>query len=317
MEDEKSNLSSEQSSDHAAADAFRRRVEELYGGPIPEPPEPLPPSLISLSAIKSEYQNLCDELGGPVEGIGPNIERSTFERCCGKYGPEHILPVLLLYKNDRDTARRHWPHAAFAINQYVYEIGERKTYTEDEPTPGKIEELLSQIARFAKDLNAALSRLQKLAGRLNDPTAPDRRGHIGWLDAFISQAAAGVFSNDVDESPEHRGLVDLEKLAFLRRLAEVEATATRAIDRTDRERLERERGLTNPALFNFVLRCGKIWESLTGRPPSAERVERADGSQDPQFVLLMQGLAGVGGATELTRNHVAACLNHLTPKTTR
>jgi cellobiose-specific phosphotransferase system component IIB len=30
----------------------------------------------SLSSIKSEYQKLCDELSGPVEGIAPNINRS-------------------------------------------------------------------------------------------------------------------------------------------------------------------------------------------------------------------------------------------------
>ena len=77
MGDEKPSLPSEQTGDQAA-DAFRLRLEAIYGGPLPEPQEPLPPSLISLSAIKSEYQNLCDELGGPVEGIAPNLKRSTY-----------------------------------------------------------------------------------------------------------------------------------------------------------------------------------------------------------------------------------------------
>ena len=99
MEDEKSNLSSQQSSDQAASNPKRPSLEEIYGGPLPEPQEPLPPSSISLSAIKSEYQNLCDELRGPVEGIGPSLKRSTFERCCGKYGPELILPVLLQFED--------------------------------------------------------------------------------------------------------------------------------------------------------------------------------------------------------------------------
>lgn len=316
MGDEKPSLPSEPTSEQVAGDAFRRRVEEIYGGPLSEPQEPPPPSLISLSSIKSEYRRLWDELGGPVEGIGPSLKRSTFERCCGKYGQEQILPVLLQYKNERDFARRHWPYAAVAISQYVFEIDERKTYADDEPTPGNIEKLLLQIAQSAKDLNTGLCRLQTLAERLKDPTAPDRRGHLGWLDAFISQAAAGVFSNEVNESPEYRLLVDQGKLAFLKRLAEVEGTARRAIDRTDRERLEREKGPSNPALLNFVRWCGSIWTSLTGRNPTGEKLTRIDGSEDPEFVLFMQGLARIAGAREPKRNEVALCLKNITPKTT-
>jgi hypothetical protein len=264
------------------------------------------PSL-SLS-VKSEYQRLCDELGGPIEGLAPKVSPSTFEMCCSEYGPERILPLVLPLAKDLESARRHWPLAAFAINQYVWEIKERKTYIDDEPTPRDIEKLLGQIAQSAKDLAAGLCRLQTLAERLKDPTAPDRRGHLGWLDAFISQATAGVFSNEVDESPEYRWLVDQGKLAFLKRLAEVEGTTIRAIQRTDKVLLERERGQSNPALSTFVRRCGSIWTSLTGRKPTAEKLARIDGSEDPEFVLFMQGLARVGGAPEPKRNEVALCL---------
>jgi hypothetical protein len=315
MGDEKPSLQSEQTSEQAAPDAFRRRVEEIYGCPLPEPQEPPAPSSISLS-VKSEYQRLCDELGGRVEGLAPNVSPSTFERCCSQYGSERILPVLLQFIEDRESARRHWPYAAVAINQYVFEIDERNTYTDDEPTPGNIQKLLLQIARSAKDLNTGLCRLQTLAERLKDPTAPDRRGHLGWLDAFTSQAAAGVLSNEVNESPEYRLLVDQGKLAFLKRLAEVEGTARRAIDRTDKTLLERERGQSNPALLNFVRRCGSIWTSLTDKNPTGEKLSRTVGSEDPQFVLFMQGLARVAGAREPTRNEVALCLKNITPKIT-
>jgi hypothetical protein len=296
----------------AAADAFRRRVEEIYGGPLPEPQEPPPPpSWISLSSGRSEYQKLCDELGGPVEGIAPNLKRSTFERCCGTYGSDGILPLLLRYKNDVDTARRHWPHAAVAISQYVFEIKERSSYRDDEPQPSDVEDLLRNISQSAHDLSAGLCRLQTLAQRLKDPTAPFRRGHLGWLDAFISQAAAGGFSNEVNESPEYRHLVDQAKTAFLERLAEIEGTATRAIERTDRKLLARERGPSNPALLHFVRRCGSIWTSLTGRNPTGEKLSRKDGSsEDPEFVLFMQELARVAGAPEPKRNEVVLWLKY-------
>jgi hypothetical protein len=303
----------------AAADALRRSVEEIRSVLTQEAVrdslaeeaarEQAAKHSPSLSSGRSEYQKLCDELGGPVEGIAPNLQRSTFERHCGKYGSNGILPLLLRYKNDVDTARRHWPYAAVAIGQYVFEIKERSSYRDDEPQPSDIEDLLRNISQSARDLSAGLCRLQTLAERLKDPTAPFRRGHLGWLDAFISQAAAGIFANEVNESPEYRHLVDQLKMAFLKRLAEIEGTATRAIERTDRALLERERGPSNPALPKFVRRCGSIWTSLTGRNPTGEKLVRKDGrSEDPDFVLFMQELARVAGAPEPKRNEVVLCL---------
>jgi hypothetical protein len=317
MGEEKPCFPSGQTSDQSAADAFRRQVEELYGGPLPEPQEPPPPAWISLSSAKSEYRRLCDELGGPAEGIEPKVSPSTFEMCCDEYGLARIIPVLLRFTEDKERARRHWPYAAFAINQYVFEIGERSSYRDDEPKPGEIEDLLRNISQSASDLVAGLCRLEKLAERLKDPTAPYRRGHLGWLDAFISQATAGVLSDEVNESPEYRLLVHQGKMAFLKRLSEVEGTTKRAIDRIDRSLLDRERGQSNPALLNFVRRCGSIWTSLTGKNPTGEKLTRRDGgSEDPQFVVFMQGLARVAGAPEPKRNEVLLCLKNITPKTT-
>ena len=321
MGDEEPSLSSEQSDEHKffrrleelygnplpTVAELRRALEKLYGGSLPEPQTPPTPRWISLS-VKSEYQKLCEELGGPVEGVAPRISQSTFERCCDEYDPARILPELLPFAKDAASARRHWPLAAFAIDQYVFEIEERKTYIDDEPTPANIEKLLKQIAQAANELTAGLCRLQTLAERLKDPTAPNRRGHLGWLDAFISQATAGVGSNEVNEIPEYRLLVDQGKLEFIKRLAQVQGTTIRAIDRMDRTLLERERGQSNPALSNFVLRCGSIWTSLTGKDPTAERVVRKEGSEDPQFVLFMQRLARVAEAPEPNRNEVALCL---------
>jgi hypothetical protein len=112
----------------------------------------------------------------------------------------------------------------------------------------------------------------------------------------------------VNESAEYRHLVDQAKMAFLKRLAEIEGTATRAIERTDRALLERERGPSNPALPKFVRRCGSIWTSLTGRNPTGEKLSRITGSKDPEFVLFMQELARVAGAPEPKRNEVVHCL---------
>ena len=82
------------------------------------------------------------------------------------------LLLLLQFNNDRDNARRHWPHAAIAISQYVFAIMERAHYAKDDPAPAEVVELLSQIAQFSSELATSLYRMQALANRLPDPTAP-------------------------------------------------------------------------------------------------------------------------------------------------
>src|SRR5262245_45493910 len=82
MADEVPSLSSEPSGEHQffrrleelyggplpTVAELRGALEELYGGPLPEPQTSPTPPWISLS-VKSEYQKLCEELGGPVEGL--------------------------------------------------------------------------------------------------------------------------------------------------------------------------------------------------------------------------------------------------------
>jgi hypothetical protein len=72
-------------------------------------------NLPDLGSVKSEYQKFCDEFGGPVEGLMPTVARSTFARCCREYSLDCILPLLLTFNSDRDTAQRHWPHTFKAI----------------------------------------------------------------------------------------------------------------------------------------------------------------------------------------------------------
>jgi hypothetical protein len=75
--------------------------------------------------------------------------------------------------------------------------------------------LLSQIAQAAGKLSSGLRRLEDLSRRLGDPATPLRRAHIGWLDALVSQAAAGFLANDVNEDGEHLLVVDAEKGALV------------------------------------------------------------------------------------------------------
>jgi hypothetical protein len=242
-----------------------------------------------MPTIKSEYERLCDELGGPADFGAPiKWPQATLGAYCREYNSNTILPVLLKFQPDKSSARRHWPWAAFAISHYVFEQKKQNKYT-DEPSPKKVEALLSQIAHAARELNSGLCRLEALSHRLGDPSAPLRRAHIRWLNALVSQAAAGFPTDDVNESGEFLLVLDAEKEDFLNRLGEVETGAELARSSVDGALLGRERGQSAPGLSTFVFRCCPIWRSLTRRKPSANKVTRRSGEgEDPDFGHLEQ-----------------------------
>jgi hypothetical protein len=262
------------------------------------------PPLFGPNWPKSEFDKLCDEYGGPAD-LGVKIDKNTFQRYCRDFTLPQILPVLRRFTDDEISARRHWPWAAFAIGQYNFEIEERAKYM-DELSPKKICQLLRQIEATAHNLISAITTLQTISFRLHDHSSPMRRGHLLWLNYFISQALNDNVSNEVTGDFV---TLDLKKLEFIKRLAQVEAVATRAIDRVDKDLLERERGQPNPALPNFVRRCGQIWQSMTGRKPSTRRVETIEGD-DPKFVKLVKTLANIGNAPEPSRKEIETALRN-------
>src|SRR6266702_8441381 len=141
---------------------------------------------LSLSSAKSDLEKLCDELGGPAD-LGMPVAEHYMEVCCQDHSIGSVLPYLTRFQPDELVARRHWPWAAVAMDQYAFEKSERGKYA-DEPSPMQIVEIMGQIKKAAADLGSGIDQLQTLSSRLNDPGAPLRRAHLAWLDAFISQA---------------------------------------------------------------------------------------------------------------------------------
>ena len=251
---------------------------------------------------------MCDEFGGPTD-IGATIEHRDLERYCNEYPLRTIQPVLIQFQADATSVRRHWPWAAFALSQFIFERREREKYT-DELKPEEIVDLLTQVSKSAHDLASALCRLQTFANRLPDPNATFRRAHLAWLDAFVSQAVAGRISKEVTEDDKQMVTDFFGKMNFLKRLAEIEVAAKAAMKRVDPALLKKERGQSDPALPTFVFRCSTIWRSLTGRNPSAEKVHRWVGASDPHFVVFIQELAKVGQAPLPSRKQVATSLRN-------
>ena len=269
---------------------------------------------LSLSSISSDFKKLCDEAGGPAD-IGVSINKKYMEGCCRDYRSSLLLPILLRFQKDETKARRHWPWAAYAISNYVFEKSERAKYT-DEPRPEEIVELLGQIRQAARDLSSGLSQLQTISYRLPDPGAPHRRAHLAWLDEFVSQVLAGRPSNDVNEDTNQLLVNHFKKLELIGQLSDIEVAAKAAESRVDKSLLDRERTQSDPALPNFVFRCGGIWKSLTGRRPSAEKIHpklEQNGSTDPDFVIFIQELAKSGGLALPSRHQVFTSLRKTHP----
>jgi hypothetical protein len=269
---------------------------------------PFPPTL---ARAESEFKKLCDELGGPAD-IGVKIDRQYMEICCQEHPADSLLPLLLRFQEDQSVARRHWPWVAFAISQYAFERSERTEYS-DEPKPKEIIEILEQIRQSARDLGSGLSRLQALSARLTDPAAPLRRAHLVWLNDRISAAIAGRISNDVNEDELQKLVDDSKKMRLLRQLADVEVAANVAREHVDKSLLNRERSQSDPALPNFIFRCGGIWKSLTRRKPSAAKVDRMIQPSEPDFVIFVQELAKSAGFDPPSRDQVATSLRKFRP----
>jgi hypothetical protein len=281
-------------------------LSEFERAPLKIPP-------LSLSAVPSEFDKLCAKFGGPAD-LGIPVDRSLmnyFRQCCGEFRPYQVLPVLLRFAEGQDEAmaNRHYPWVAFAISQYHFATREFREYR-DEPRPNEILELFGQIDNAAQELTAAIVKIQQLSYRLSDPTAPWRRSHLAWFNALFAQAIAGHPSSD----PSNNDIADdLQMLAFLKQLAQLQGAAKIAPEYFDKALVERERGQKNPALRDFVRRCAKIWESLTGRMPNASPVSKKTTS-DPDFVIFLKDLAKVGKLPVPTRKQVETSLNPITKK---
>jgi hypothetical protein len=287
---------------HPVLREVRAMGEDIQNTGPRRPPPGLP-------YIKTEFDRLCDELGGPAD-IGVDIDKHALTPYCSEYPSKVIVPILLPYQKDEHLVRRHWPWVAFAISQYLHEKKEREKYT-DEPTPEKTIELLEQIRRTTQELHSGLVQIEILSDRLTDPSAPHRRHHFAWLNAFLSQAVAGRISTEVNEDTEELLAVDFGKRALLTRLTEIVEAAELAGKAVDKNFLKRERSQTDPALPAFVFRCGKIWTSLTERKPSANKVHNDATDDPPDFVVFVQKLAETGRARPPSRKQVHSSLRKL------
>jgi hypothetical protein len=91
----------------------------------------------NLSGIRSEFQVLCDDKGGPAP-LWEGLDEWILERPCNQFPFDRTWDAYREWQPDPVKAMRHWPWVALAASQYRFERAQKQRYT-DEPKPTELE----------------------------------------------------------------------------------------------------------------------------------------------------------------------------------
>jgi hypothetical protein len=260
----------------------------------------------SLNSVKSEYRRLCEQHGGPII-CDDSFTKIDFEYCCREFPRRRFQPIIDRWVTDPVHGIRHWPVMAFAASRYEFLQREFGKYGA-EASPAQARELLDEIGKSSRRLGRALGQLQEMSARLSDGAAPLAGTHLSWLDAIIAQAMAGRRAAEVSEEQLASG--HFARMDFLGCLVDVEVAARYAQQRLDPELLRRTRTSENRALRTLVAMAKPIWQSLTGRKPSVNKVA---GERRSDFVTFTQELAKIAGGPEPTFKQIETAFRVRTP----
>jgi hypothetical protein len=260
----------------------------------------------SLNSVKSDYRIFCDQYGGPIT-CDDRFAKIDFEYCCREFPRQKFEATIGRWVTDPVHGIRHWPVMAYAAGQYAFRQREFSKYGA-ESSPAQVRELLDEIRKNARRLSRALVQFQETSARLSDGTAPLAVPHLSWVDEIIAQAMAGELAPEVNE--ERLAIVHNARIDFLRRLVDVEVAARDVRERLDPKLLRRARTSENRALRTLVAMAKPIWQSLTGRKPSVNKVA---GERQSDFVNFVQELAKIAGGPEPTFKQVQTAFSVRTP----
>jgi hypothetical protein len=131
--------------------------------------------------------------------------------------------------------------------------------------------------------------------------------------AYIAQSLEAGPRGDVDMVDRALGIAAFAAIPdFCKRLAWLEMAARAAAERISPELLRRVRPQTDRGLGSLITRALKIWESLTGRRTSVNKVTRKNsGDERPDFAIFVANVAKLACGNEPTLHEIATAFRRL------
>jgi hypothetical protein len=265
-------------------------------------------ALRPIPTLRSQFQALCEEKGGPILIIEP-VPLTTMAMACEHFPLEPVWQAYREWSANESEALRYWPWIALAADLYRFER-ETKAGYDDEPKPSEVLTLLNNITTKAQTLRRDLMQLDALSRRLGDPEAPLRRGHLAWLRECISQSLTAGRVLEPSDNPE--AMFDAGGMyETWNHLELLEATAKAALSRYDPKLLSRVRMQADRGLISLVSRCGRIWKALTKREPSVHRsIRQGAGDDKPPFARFVTNIAKLASGFEPELAEMATASKH-------
>ena len=177
-----------------------------------------------------------------------------------------------------------------------------------EPTPTEILSLLDNIKSTAKKLAVLLRRVGQLGNRTKDVRNPHRRAHLEWIHKIFLQDPASPHP-EIDKVPEISAQSRILRALLLVQLRELQVAAAIARHEVNPKLLQRQKPQRDPALYELVQHAAEIWESMTGRRASVNKVHRRDGDTRPDFILFVTSIAKLAADYEPTATEITTAFN--------
>jgi hypothetical protein len=264
-----------------------------------------------------EYRRLYEELGGPMPIlVRPDmlrysdeadrrraydyIDDSPLTRAICTHFPFAELRDWALPDYKEEDQIKAWPWVATFAMEYGWMA--QNFHRSQDLSATEAKELLVRVKENLESVAKDISRLEA-AARMPRPMS---RGE-GFRRIFY-RLAVGKISESRWRSvaPGPAALQEWTLAEVLAGMAlESEALALVLDAGSEAFKASSER---LPGLNKMVFYAGRLWEDFQGKPPSASKVYRKDGTTDPPFVIFVQDIAAYGGAPVPTRKQVEVAL---------
>ena len=251
-----------------------------------------------------------DKIGGPAQ-IAPVTSEIMFDRACSEFRELEILEILMEYTADLTTARRHWPWIALAA--LGYRFNQEFDRPADDPAPSDVTEVLGQLRQDSSRLLANLEKFASWHQKPREFAHATKRGHLEYLDSILAQHVAGWGKAGTPHDVDAVALFN-ERLKFLNwqhGLSCLIEGIREAQGMQDNSLLVSPIRVTIAGLHQLVKQLALIWQSMTGKTPSANRVHRRGGDSIPDFVRMVSEVASLANCHVPTASQVKSALAHI------